>query len=179
MGLINIEYGSLASSETMNKNFVYLEDKIADTSESIMTSISSILSNIATINSRLNDISETMNDSIQNITSTMDEYKTKTKILISKNSMIPDWTNCAEITLPTDKTYEINTNGYLLLSPKGTANNALIINNKTIEFKTKSFTDSIGQIITFPVFKGDLISTKSIFNKSYFVPFKEINIENY
>ena len=27
MSLINIEYGSLASSETMNKNFEYLEKK--------------------------------------------------------------------------------------------------------------------------------------------------------
>ena len=45
MALENIEYGSLASSETMNKNFMYLDDKIANTAESIMTSISSILSN--------------------------------------------------------------------------------------------------------------------------------------
>ena len=29
MALINIEYGSLASSETMNKNFMYLDDKIS------------------------------------------------------------------------------------------------------------------------------------------------------
>ena len=43
MALINIEYGSLASSDTMNKNFMYLDDKIAESSESIMTSISSIL----------------------------------------------------------------------------------------------------------------------------------------
>ena len=64
MALVNIEYGSLASSEIMNKNFIYLDDKIAESSESIMTSISSILSNIATINTRLNDISENITDSI-------------------------------------------------------------------------------------------------------------------
>ena len=60
MALINIEYGSLASSETVNKNFTYLDEKIAESNESIMTSISSILSNIATINARINDISENM-----------------------------------------------------------------------------------------------------------------------
>ena len=56
MALINIEYGSLASSETMNKNFSYLDDKISETSDAIMTTISSMLSSIATINSRLSEI---------------------------------------------------------------------------------------------------------------------------
>ena len=77
MALIDIEYGSLASSETMNKNFTYLDDKIAETSESIMTSISSILSNIATINSRLNDITESMDGSMDVLTSSLDDYKIK------------------------------------------------------------------------------------------------------
>ena len=47
MSLINIEYGSLASSEVMNKNFLYLDDKIAESNNSIMTSISSILSRLS------------------------------------------------------------------------------------------------------------------------------------
>ena len=44
MALINIEYGSVARSDVLNKNFLYLDEKIADTNNSNATSISSILS---------------------------------------------------------------------------------------------------------------------------------------
>ena len=81
MALINIEYGSLASSETMNQNFIYLDNKIAESSDSIMTSISSILSNIATINTRLNEITENMGDSINSLNAVLEDYKSKTKLL--------------------------------------------------------------------------------------------------
>mgnify|MGYP003308186977 CR=1 FL=1 len=43
MSLINIEYGSLASSDTMNKNFMYLDNKIAESVGDIDTSIKLIL----------------------------------------------------------------------------------------------------------------------------------------
>ena len=36
MALDNIEYGSIASSEIMNKNFSYLDNKIAETNVSII-----------------------------------------------------------------------------------------------------------------------------------------------
>ena len=179
MALINIEYGSLASSETMNKNFMYLDDKIAETSESIMTSISSILSNIATINSRLNDISENMNDSIQNVTTKMEEYKTKTKILVGKSTMVPDWSNCVEISLQEGGNYEVSSNGYLFMLPKGSSNNTLFVNDKIVEFKIKNYYDSYGQMMSIPVFDGDVLSTASAFNKVYFVPDREVSVENF
>ena len=83
MTLINIEYGSLASSETLNKNFIYLDKKISETTESIQASISSILSNITTINSRLNEISEVNTDTTEALSSRLEDYKSKTKILIN------------------------------------------------------------------------------------------------
>ena len=109
MALINIEYGSLASSEIMNKNFIYLDDKIADTSESIMTSISSILSNIATINNRLNDLSTALADAIETSNSNIEEYKSKTKILVSKNSMVPNWQGYKSI--DDLNSYQVSANG--------------------------------------------------------------------
>ena len=45
MALINIEYGSVARSEVLNKNFLYLDEKIADSNTSTATNISSIFSN--------------------------------------------------------------------------------------------------------------------------------------
>lgn len=35
MALTEIEYGSLASSDVMNKNFEYLDNKISDVSENL------------------------------------------------------------------------------------------------------------------------------------------------
>ena len=69
MDLKIIEYGSLASSEIMNNNFSYLDEKIETNSEATNTSISSLLSNIATINTRLNDLVETFSDSIEAVNS--------------------------------------------------------------------------------------------------------------
>ena len=179
MALINIEYGSLASSEIMNKNFIYLDDKIAESSESIMTSISSILSNIATINTRLNDISENMTNSIQNLSSTMEEYKTQTKLLVNKSSMAPDWINCSEITIESGKDYEITSNGYILFLAKSSNINTILINEKTIEFKLKNHSETYGPLCSLPVFEGDIISTTSQFNKIYFLPSKEVVLEEF
>lgn len=179
MALVNIEYGSLASSEIMNKNFIYLDDKIAESSESIMTSISSILSNIATINTRLNDISENMTDSIQNLSSTMEEYKAKTKLLVNKSSMVPDWINCSEITIESGKDYKIDSNGYILLLPKSSNVNTILINEKSIEFKLKNYSETYGPLLSLPVIEGDVISTTSQFNKIYFLPSKEVVLEEF
>lgn len=179
MALINIEYGSLASSDTMNKNFMYLDDKIAESSESIMTSISSILSNIATINTRLNDISEHMNDSLEGISSKMEEYKRKTKLLVNKSSMTPDWINSSEIIIEAGKNYEITSNGYILLLPQSSNINTILINEKIIEFKMKNYSETYGPLLSLPVLEGDIISTTSLFNKVYFLPSKEVVLEDF
>ena len=51
MALTKIEYGSLASSETMNNNFEYLDNRISTVVENVTTDNASIYSNIASINS--------------------------------------------------------------------------------------------------------------------------------
>ena len=179
MALENIEYGSLASSETMNKNFMYLDDKIANTAESIMTSISSILSNIATINNRLNDISENMTDSVSNLTSKLDEYKSKTKILVNKACLVPDWLNCTEIVLSADKNHIISSNGYVLMLPKNSYENTLSVNNSIIDFRIKGSYYSYGNVMFIPVFEGDELSTKVDIEKLYFLPSKEVVLEDF
>lgn len=180
MALIDIEYGSLASSETMNKNFTYLDDKIAETSDSIMTSISSILSNIATINTRINDITENLDDSIKALNSTIEEYKTKTKLLVNKSSMVPNWESCSSIEISTDTKYTVPSNGYLLLLARSSEKGEIIINKQTFKFKdVASAYDYSGQLISIPVFEGDMVSSSIVFNNVYFLPNKEINLENF
>lgn len=180
MALTNIEYGSLASSETMNKNFMYLDDKIAETSDSIMTSISSILSNIATINARLNDISEGVDDSVETLTSTIEEYKTKTKLLVNKASMVPDWKNASKIEISKNKSYTVPSNGYLLLLPSASEKGALTVNKVAVTSKvTDSVYDNSSQLMVVPVFDGDIASSDITFSSVYFLPAKEVSLDDF
>ena len=50
MALTKIEYGALASSQVMNNNFDYLDDRITSLSQSMSSANSAIYSNIASIN---------------------------------------------------------------------------------------------------------------------------------
>ncbi|MBR1776324.1 tail fiber protein [bacterium] len=59
MALIRIDYGALASSEVMNNNFDYLEEKITDVAESIITNNSGVYSNIASINNLIETLDNT------------------------------------------------------------------------------------------------------------------------
>lgn len=180
MALINIEYGSLASSDTMNKNFMYLDDKIADTSESIMTSISSILSNIATINNRLNDISENMTDSVQNLADIIDETKTKTKILVNKACMVPDWANCSTISVSSNSPYSVKSNGYILILPETVGVGNLVINGKAVTFKARiTDYDNSSQLVAIPVADGDVVSITVGLSSIHFLPVSEVSLENF
>lgn len=65
MALTRIEYGSLASSETMNNNFDYLDNKISEVSERITTSSASIYSSIASLNTQISNQIEGVEESLQ------------------------------------------------------------------------------------------------------------------
>lgn len=55
MALIDIEYGSLASSETLNKNFQFLQNSISDFAQVIETNKASLESQISTVNTNVNN----------------------------------------------------------------------------------------------------------------------------
>ncbi len=180
MALIDIEYGSLASSETMNKNFMYLDDKIAETSETIMTSISSILSNIATINTRINEVSESIEDSEEMLTSRIEDYKTKVKLLINKASMVPDWANCSTITISSNTSYTVSSNGYILILPETVGAGNLKVNNKTVTLKARVTNyDNSSQLVAIPVADGDVVSTTTSVVSVYFLPVCEVSLEDF
>lgn len=179
MTLINIEYGSLASSNTMNQNFTYLDDKIDETSDSINTSISSILSNIATINSRLNEMSDEFEDSVIRLNTTIDDYKSKTKLLIKKTNMVPDWMSCSSVSIAVDEQYEAPSNGYLLLIPNSSEQLNLTINGIEISLNNTSSEENSSQLIVIPVLKNDLINSNLSVTNAYFLPTKEISLEDF
>ena len=169
MTLINIEYGSIASSETMNKNFSYLEEKINNTSDSIMTSISSILSNIATINTRLSEMSELINENDSNMSSKIEEYKNKTKILVQASTMLPHWNGCCSITI--NERYSVSSNGYILIIPTETSSGTIKINSTELVVSSK--------LILLPVKEGDVITTSLNIDRAFFLPVTEISIESF
>lgn len=53
MALIDIDYGSLASSETLNKNFQFLQNSISDFAQVIETNKASLESQISTVNTNI------------------------------------------------------------------------------------------------------------------------------
>ena len=67
MALTEIEYGSLASSEVINQNNLYLENKIAEVSQTITSNTATINSNIATVNGSITSLSQNISDSISTI----------------------------------------------------------------------------------------------------------------
>lgn len=178
MALINIEYGSIASSDTMNKNFAYLEDKISELSNSSNTMISSILSNIATINARLADISEDVQDDATSFESKLEEYRNKSRLCINKISMLPNWDKCFELTDEEQSSYKVPKNGYLLLNPKVDSKGELTINGSVVTLKSRSASaDNASQLYFIPVKAGDVAScTLSLIN-AYFLPAVDISAE--
>lgn len=178
MALINIEYGSMASSEIMNKNFVYLDNKIGETMDSVMTSISSILSNIATINARLGDMAEDISDSVSEFNSRLEDYVSKVKLLIKKNAMIPNWKGCK--VLENIETFTAPSNGYLLLNPVASSKGDLKVNEITVTMKTRSVSaDNSSQVIVIPMKEGDVVSTTVTLINAYFLPVAEVNVEGF
>ncbi|MCM1004417.1 MAG: hypothetical protein NC408_08760 [Candidatus Gastranaerophilales bacterium] len=178
MALINIEYGSIASSDTMNKNFAYLEDKITEVSASTNTMISSILSNIATINSRLGDITDNVQDDAKSFEAKLEEYRNKSRLCLNKLSMLPNWDKCFSLTEAEQSSYKVPKNGYLLLNPKTDSKGILTVNGSEVTLKTRySGYDNSAQLYFIPVKTGDTASCTLTLEGAYFLPALEISSE--
>ncbi len=168
MALITIEYGSLASSETMNKNFQYLDDKISETTGSFTTSISSVSSNIATLNTNLSDLSDKLDETKNDIEETING----TNSCVITALMLPDWSACISISKP--KSYIAPSNGYVLINPVANSSGNLVINGVTVYFKYRGHEDDNAAILVpYPVKKGDDVTLTSSAIATYFLPVVE------
>ena len=64
--------------------------------------------------------------------------------------------------------------------PKSSTTGNLTINQKSVVFKTKvNNYDHSGQLVAFPVFDGDEISSDASFDNVYFLPTKDVTVENF
>lgn len=176
MSLTTIQYGSIASSETINNNFSYLDGRITSSSEALNTSISSVLSNIATINSRITEVSESLTSSLATLSATVEAYKTKTKLLVKNSSILPNWNSMTSVSFTSGTNYTAGSNGYMLVIPLSTSTGNLSVNGNTVVVKSDS---SSSALIPIPVKKGDVLSTTISCANSYFVPSAEISVEGF
>lgn len=69
MALTEIEYGSLASSEVMNNNFNYLDNRINTVSEAIQSATDDINTDIASINTSITSIEDDVEENTTSINS--------------------------------------------------------------------------------------------------------------
>jgi len=180
MTLTTITHGSIASSEIMNNNFSYLDEKINTSNTQLNTSISSILSNIATINNTLSDLSESVSLSISNLQATLTDYKNKTKLLVANSTMVPNWSSCKTITLTTSESYTAVLNGFVLILPSPSGKGNVAVNDISVSFKTRANSyDNGAELIAIPVKAGDVVSTTTALDAAYFVSAAEITVENF
>lgn len=73
MALTEIEYGALASSEVMNNNFQYLDNRISSVAENLVSANAGTSSNIASINSTISSMSEEINSNLEDINSEIED----------------------------------------------------------------------------------------------------------
>ena len=170
MSLINIEYGSIASSDVMNQNFSFLEEKINNNSESVNESVVSILANIATLNLKMNDLTSEVSNYIKEISESIDNLKSDVGINLNKVSMVPNWN--AKFTISDMSYYKSIQNGYLLLIPKVGAEGDLTINERKVDINFAT-----GSLVVLPIMSGDIISSNIEFTSSYFLPVLVVTLD--
>ncbi len=180
MALTTIQYGSVASSEVINGNFSYLDERITNLSESLSASISTLSSNIATINSSIASVSEAVTAALATQSAKLEEYKTKTKLLVKNSSNVPNWSACRSISFTSGTSYTAEFNGFVLFIPASSSSGNIAVNENTIIAKiSESSNEYASELITVPVKAGDVISTTITVDNAYFIPAAEISVNNF
>ena len=106
MPLTIIQYGSLASSEVMNDNFGYLDNRITTLANNLTSTSSTLSSSIASVNTSLTQKDEELEDGIEELESDLEDLQADFE---SKDDA-PDYTSGISIsTLP----YTVPADGYI------------------------------------------------------------------
>lgn len=163
MPLINIEYGSLASSDTMNQNFSFLDDKITDVSTEVDENLATIVANVSNINSQLNEITSEINNVSRDLFSQIEALKYNVQNALNTIVIFPNWNARFEISDLTE--YEALQNGFLMLALKTNTSGKLLINSREVEGVTTA-----GNTMILPIKKGDIISSTLTFDVCCFIP---------
>ena len=119
MPLTTIQYGSLASSEVMNDNFGYLDNRITTVSNNLTSTANSLSSSIAGINTTLTQMNEDLEDDIEQLEADLDSLETD----FNNKDDAPDYTQGISITREA-MPYTIEKDGYIdvaIAASNGTA----------------------------------------------------------
>ena len=158
MTLNNIEYGSIASSDILNKNFSLLNNKISANNDVISAELSSVMSNIASINLKLNELSDEISDAHFMLISQINDLKNRIQIVINDVNLLPEWKEIISVEKLID--LNIESNGYLYLVPQN-GNAKVDINGALIDVSSPIF---------IPIKFGDVINSTSEWSAISFLP---------
>lgn len=166
MPLTHIEYGSLASSEVMNDNFEYLDNRITTVADTLTTASSSIYSNIASVNSTLSQADEDLASDI----SDLESYAQAIRSDFDSQNNAPDYSKGIGITLP----YTVVADGYVYGGVDGTDSTQYVqVNGKPVHghcgYSGGKFVYSGS---TFRVSAGDVVTKSRSGGSYYFYPMK-------
>ena len=166
MPLIHIEYGSLASSETMNDNFEYLDDRVTTVANNLVSTSTSIYSNISGMNS---SFSEQLSDLSSDIDDLEDELDGLRDDFTSQNNA-PDYSGGIGITLP----YTAEADGYVYAGVDGMDYTSYVYVNNKIVHGHCGYSGGYGVYSgsVFRVSTGDVVSAGRTSGSYYFYPMK-------
>lgn len=166
MPLTHIEYGSLASSETMNDNFEYLDDKITTVANNLTSTSTSIYSNISNLNT---SFTEQYQEIASDISDLADDLGILADSFAAQNNA-PDYDKGIGITLP----YTATADGYVYAGVEGTDTVKYVYVNEQIVHGHCGY--SGGKTVysgsLFRVSAGDVVTAGRTKWNYYFYPMK-------
>ena len=166
MALERIEYGSLASSEMMNDNFEYLDDRISSLAETHSSDTSSLYSGLANLNTAMNQQNEILASDIDDL----EEYAEAIRADFDAQNNAPDYSAGIGITLP----YTVEQDGYVYAGVDGLDTKRYVYVNGSIVHGHSGY--SGGYIVysgsVFRVSAGDVVTCSKPHGNYYFYPMK-------
>ena len=163
MSLTTIQYGSLASSEVINNNFEYLDNRITSGASDLSALSSNLYSSIANINDSLSEKTEDISSIESNLSQLRDDF--------DEQDLWPDYTLGVSInSLP----YTVPADGFIHSAIAGLAGTAeLYINGNKVGHAYAS-TNTFYSMISgqYQVKEGDIISSNGILQWMKFFPVK-------
>ena len=168
MSLTNIEYGSLASSEVMNNNFEYLDNRITSVAGDLTSASSSIYSNIASLSTTLSGQSEEIASDLQDLKTYTEDFKDE----FDSINNAPNYSQGIGINLP----YSALADGYVYAGVDGMDTAQYVyVNNLPVHghcgYSGGKWVYS-GSLIR--VSTGDVISSSRPSGNYYFYPMKGV-----
>lgn len=166
MPLTHIEYGSLASSETMNNNFGYLDDRVTTVANSLASISTSIYSSLSGLNTSLSGQIDNLASDLSDLE---DDLQDLSNDFTSQNNA-PDYSQGVGITLP----YTAEADGYVYAGVDGTDSIKYVYVNQKVVHGHCGYSGgyNVYSGSLFRVSCGDVVTVDRKKGSYYFYPMK-------